>query len=185
MKALLALVPLLSLGAAVPTFTAASVPGSPILKVECLEGSGSAFRVGPHLIASVDHVTSLGGCFIDGEPVEVSYRSGDFSLVTPVGTSREWLKVDCGGFIKGRKYRAEGYARGLDKIQDVDLEGTGDGAGQFSLLEGTFTVIPGMSGGPIVDDETGKVVGTVNTYNYPAGISGSIALRDTKLCSRA
>ena len=182
MKALLALVPLLSLGAAVPTFTASSVPGSPVLKVECLEGSGSAFRVGPHLIASVNHVTSLGGCFIDGEPVEVAYHSGDFSLVTPVGTSREWLKVDCGGFIKGRKYRATGYARGLDKLQDVDLEGTGEESGQFSILSGVYTVIPGMSGGHIVDDETGKVVGTTNTYNYPDGISGSVALRDTPLC---
>jgi hypothetical protein len=47
-----------------------------------------------------------------------------------------------------------------------------------------FNVIPGQSGGPITpEDEPDRVVGTVNVYDAAIGNSGSIALRDTPICS--
>jgi hypothetical protein len=45
-------------------------------------------------------------------------------------------------------------------------------------------VIPGMSGGPIVDAETGRVVGTVNKENFEAGLSWSVQLKDTPICKK-
>jgi hypothetical protein len=185
MKALIACAALLSLGASEPTFTPASVPGSPIVQVKCLGGSGTAFRIGPQEIASVNHVTSLGGCFIDGEAINVSYHRGDFSIVTPKDVSDSYLTVNCGGFVKGRRYVATGYARGLNKLQDVQLTGTGTTMGPFAILSGVFTVIPGMSGGPVIDPASGEAVGTINIYNYPAGLSGSVPFKDTPLCQHS
>jgi S1-C subfamily serine protease len=45
-------------------------------------------------------------------------------------------------------------------------------------------VIPGMSGGPVID-QTGAVVGTTNAYMPDTGISFSRDLRDTSFAGRA
>lgn len=172
---------LASIGASQPALTS-TVPASAIVKVQCLVGSGTAFRIGPQETLSVNHVTSLAGCFIEGKRINVSYHGGDFSILTESEASDKWLEIDCNGFVKGRKYLAKGYARGLDRITTVELEGTDTMMGPFSVLRGMFTVIPGQSGGPLIDKETGKVVGTINIYNFQAGLSGSIALRDTPIC---
>jgi hypothetical protein len=41
-----------------------------------------------------------------------------------------------------------------------------------------------MSGGPVLDAETGKVVGTINVYDEPSGMSGSVPLSETPVCKR-
>lgn len=145
--------------------------------------AGTAFRVGPTGITlSVNHVTKTGTCLIDGKRVKLSYSSPDkdFSMID--GDRGPYLGIDCGGFIKGRHYIAIGYARGLPFQTTVEMIGTGQKSGQFSILVGLWTVIPGMSGGPIVDAETGRVVGTTNVYNFEGGWSGSLALADTPVC---
>ena len=75
-----------------------------------------------------------------------------------------------------------GYARGLDTLTTVDLTATGTSMDIFAVLSGVFTVVPGMSGGPVIDPQTGKVVGIVNLYNMQAGMSGSIPLKATPIC---
>jgi hypothetical protein len=35
----------------------------------------------------------------------------------------------------------------------------------------------------VIDDATGKVVGTINAYDAPQGYSGSVELKGTNLCS--
>jgi hypothetical protein len=144
--------------------------------------SGTAFRVGGYLL-SVNHVTTgPAKCFIGKDPIKIAYASpkADFSMLE--GDSGPFLQVDCGGFIKGRKYVALGYARGLSQITPVELTGTGEVQGGLSVLVGMFSVIPGQSGGPVIDEQTGKVVGTVNVENYEEGMSGSVALQGTPVC---
>jgi hypothetical protein len=146
--------------------------------------AGTAFRVGHGLILSVNHVTSVGTCKINGERIKVLYSSKqDFSMVA--GGKGPFLRVDCGGFIRGRHYMSIGFARGLPFLTTVELIATGHKAGGFSLLSGIFTMIPGQSGGPVVDEETGKVVGTNNVFIEPDGLSGSLALADTPICKGA
>ena len=147
--------------------------------------SGTAFRIGPTgIMLSVNHVTTgPAKCFVGKTPITISYRSpnSDFSMID--GDKGAYLQVDCGGFIKGRKYLSLGYARGLDQITSVELTGTGESLkdGQ-AILTGVFAIVPGMSGGPIIDEETGRVVGTNNVENFEQGFSGSVALKDTPIC---
>lgn len=164
-----------------------AVESSPIPKVVCPVqfgySMGSAVRIGPHLLISAKHVTSFPACFIDGHPIKVIYTSPDrdYSLLSDERTGAR-LKVDCGGFVAGRKYLAVGHARGLDQLTTIELMATGASSGGFDILTGVFTVIPGQSGGAIVDAETGKLVGLVNVYDMPAGRSGSVPLKDTPVC---
>jgi hypothetical protein len=186
MKALLACLALLCVSASEPRFTDATQSGiapwlhPEIVRVDCIAGSGSAFRVGPQTLVSVNHVSSLAGCFAEGRPLNVAYHSGDFSILTgPVAD--KWLRIDCGGYIAGKEYHALGYARGLGTQTEVDLTATGKTGNGFAILSGVFTVVPGQSGGPIVNDK-GAVVGTVNVYDMQSGLSGSIPLSETPLC---
>jgi V8-like Glu-specific endopeptidase len=148
--------------------------------------AGSAFRVGNGLLLSVNHVTNSGQCLIDGKAIDIKYKApkADFSMLK--GDPGPFLKVDCGGYVKGRKYIAAGYARGLNHITLVELAATGEtdpDSGQ-SILMGIFSVVPGQSGGPIFDEETGEVVGVINAENYEEGLSWSVPLSDTPLCGK-
>jgi hypothetical protein len=183
MKALIACAALLCASATQSGLPAVSHPE--IVQVNCLVGSGTAFRVGRNTLVSANHVTSLAACFIGDERVNVVNVSGDFSEVESANSAARWLQVDCGGYVAGKKYRAIGFARGLPTLTEVDLTATGETVGELSILSGVFTVVPGQSGGPILDADTGKVVGLVNRYNMESGLSASIALRDTPLCSRS
>jgi hypothetical protein len=145
---------------------------------------GSAFRIGPRLLLSVAHVTHFPACYIDGEKVKVTYTSGDFSIIT-VSRPGSFLKVDCGGFVKGHKYLALGHPRGIDELVGVPMIATGQSNGGQAILSGIFEAQPGMSGGPIVDVDTLRVVGTVNTGNWEDGETGSVQLKDTAVCSKS
>ena len=153
-----------------------------VVRVDCIPGRGSAFWVGPHTLISVAHVTSLGGCFINGKPIHVIETKGDFAVLQSDDATDEWLRIDCSGFVSGHTYTAIGYARGLPVQTTVDVVATGETFNGFSRLWGVFTVIPGQSGGPVIDTSTGKAVGTVNVYDPQRGDSGSVALKDTPQC---
>jgi hypothetical protein len=45
-------------------------------RVDCLEGRGTAFRVGGSHWLSVAHVTALHACSIDGQPITVTEQDG-------------------------------------------------------------------------------------------------------------
>jgi len=157
-------------------------------RVVCLQAggysAGTAFRIGPHLLLSVKHVTSAGNCQIEGQAIHILYTSpkADFSILTDERPTTEFLKVDCDGFKEGRRYLAIGHARALDQLTIVPMVGTGQYAFGMAVLAGIFTAQPGQSGGPIIDAETGKVVGTVNTGNWEQGLTGSVELKGTPVC---
>jgi hypothetical protein len=181
LAALLALVPVSAFAAANET-NILPWQHPEVVRVDCLFGRGSAFYVGPTTLLSVAHVTTMLGCTINGKPFTVLRSKGDFSIISVATPSTNWLRIDCGGFVAGKLYEAIGYARGLDTQTTVELEATGKIDGQLSRLGGVFTVIPGQSGGPIRDELTGRVTGTVNTYDAEDGLSGSVALKDTPVC---
>jgi hypothetical protein len=52
----------------------------------------------------------------------------------------------------------------------------------MAALVGVFTAQPGQSGGPIIDAETHKVVGTVNAADWESGATFSVELRGTSIC---
>jgi hypothetical protein len=153
-----------------------------VVQIMCDKVAGTAFRVSPQVYLSVAHVTHNSGCEINGQPFKEVHQEGDFAVLSSDTPDQRWLKVDCEGFRRDHRYVAIGYAQGLPTLTEVDLDALGQRDSQLSLLRAVFTVIPGMSGGPIVDGETGEVVGTVNTYNSEDGVSGSVELKRTSVC---
>jgi hypothetical protein len=72
----------------------------------------------------------------------------------------------------------------LDRLTTVELEGTGETTNGYAILKGISVVIPGMSGGSIIDAETGKVVGTINAFDMVNGLSYSVPLSNTPICAK-
>jgi hypothetical protein len=153
-----------------------------VKKVTCDRGTGTAFRIGRTRFLSVDHVTRNTGCKIDGVAFWTQPEpEADFSVLeVPIGRGGAF-KVSCEGFKRGQHYWAIGWAGGrVQRVISLYSYGTYADNG-MAVLIGSPTVIPGMSGGPVIN-ERGEVVGTVNMYNPWQPISLSRALRDTGVC---
>lgn len=156
-----------------------------IYQVKCERSLGTAFRVGVTRFISVAHVTSAKGCTINGQPIYATAEDGDFSTFSAAVYGGRPMKVDCGGFRPGRWYYAVGHARGWSWQTTLPLYATYAKAyNGMRMLLGSPTVIPGMSGGPLIDAETGAVAGTINAYRSDQPISYSRELRDTSICRR-
>lgn len=154
-------------------------------RVDCDNWRGSAFRTGPHEYLSVAHVTIGEGCTIEGEPILRVTESTDKDF-TELHTSRagNGYAIDCKGFIPGHWYWAVGFARGAGFQTAVAIYATYAMADNGErIFIGLHTVIPGMSGGPVIDPETGKVVGLVNMYNPEYNLSFSRELKETSACA--
>ena len=155
-----------------------------VVKVSCAEGSGTAFRVGGKKLLSVAHVTSLHNCAIDGHPIRVIENDGilDFSVIEADLPGSNGFRIDCGGFRPSKWYWSAGYAYGLPYQTVVGIYSTAfTNVFGMQVFIGKHMVIPGMSGGPVLN-AAGEVVGTVNAYHPLFGLSYSRALRDTSVC---
>lgn len=159
-----------------------------VVQIRCDQGVGSGVRYKTHGILSVNHVTRMTNCKVDGVPIATPYANEalDFSVSRSpvVGQGAE---IDCGGFKEGEIYAAIGYASGLP-VQRM-LFAKSSAAAQVMIPWGSFSAfltpvnfIPGMSGGPVVN-EAGKVVGVVKGFYSTAPVSYARALKDTPLCS--
>lgn len=148
-------------------------------QVICSNSRGTAFEAGGKII-SVAHVTTNPGCSINSVPIIASNsETQDFSIIA--GKARGY-RINCNGFRDGEMYWAVGYANGLAIQEVITLVGTGEYASNgMAVLWGWPTVIPGMSGGPVINLR-GEVVGTINMYNRILPVSLSVALKDTPLC---
>lgn len=152
-------------------------PTFPIVRVDCATGFGSATHVGGGKYISVNHVTSLIGCKVNGVPIHVTYadKKKDFSTFTgPVLPSA--VKISCDGFKRKDIYVMRGYAFASSApwfqpvIAAVEYEG-------FMTFVGDD--FPGMSGGPVLDTK-GRITGTVNIGNPTGGVD----LKYTPICRK-
>jgi hypothetical protein len=153
-------------------------------KVQCHEGSGTAFRIGGNHWLSVAHVTSMHDCQIDGDPITVVEQDGqnDFARLDTSRGVPNGFPINCHGFIPGQWYWAVGHANGYSFHTEIAVYATfarwGDGR---RILIGPRDFIPGMSGGPVLN-AAGEVVGVINAYVPGTPISISRELKDTSVC---
>lgn len=152
-------------------------------KVSCDEGSGTAFRIGKNHWLSVAHVATLSHCEIDGRKVVVTEIDGKHDFARLDGeSSGNGFRVNCSGFIPGHWYWAVGHAKGLPFQTALAVYATyARGGNGKRVLIGEYDFIPGMSGGPVLD-ELGQVVGTVNAFIPGTPISLSRELKETSIC---
>jgi hypothetical protein len=161
-----------------------------IEKISCDRGSGTGFKLDTGTWVSVDHVTSLGNCTVDGIPIVVTHadKSGDFStFVVPGDRRRGGIKANCEGYKEGRWYHGQGHARGLSIVTSVPvlflrvLNQQTHPKGFKALAYNRY--IPGQSGGPSFNDN-GEAVGTVNAFLIFYPVSLSKQLKDTIVCQK-
>lgn len=179
----------------VPVNLPALPPAETIAEVVCIDRkgdiySGTAFRIGPGEMITVNHVVDTGDCFIGANALAGNVWNSpkaDFASVSLDATieSGPSIPVDCNGFVKGHRYAAIGFAGGLSTPTVVELVATGDHDkdGQAALV-GVWTAEPGMSGGPIIDEDTGKVVGTNDAASFEDETTYSVELKGTPICAK-
>jgi hypothetical protein len=190
LRSLLALALLIPSASATESLPMVIVQPESIVQVLCFgkdtETAGTAFRVGPQFLLSVNHVTSgPEQCFIEGKPINLAWKSPTSDFSELLGDEGPYLPIDCKGFVKGEKYLAVGYGRGLSTLSTIELTATGeyDDRNGEAILVGLLAVIPGQSGGPLISEQTGKVVGVINAENFEDGLSWSVELKNTPICA--
>ena len=150
-------------------------------QVDCNAGKGTAVNTDKGWV-SANHVTSLSGCEIEGHPIDATGEKGlDFSTLR-VAIRGPQFKVNCDGIKPGTWVFAVGFAGGFSwqtmtrHLATFQTEKDG-----LQLLLGYPSVIPGMSGGAILN-EKGEIVGIINAYVRGSPLSFSRPLKDTSLC---
>jgi hypothetical protein len=155
-----------------------------IRKVSCDEGSGTGFRVGLNHWLSVGHVTAMHNCMVDGAKIAVTEQDGghDFSRFDTASGVPNGFRVSCAGFIPGQWVWAIGHALGKPYQTALAVYVTYARAPDGKrVLIGDYDFIPGMSGGPVLN-QAGEVVGTINAYIPGTSISLSRDLKETSVC---
>lgn len=153
-----------------------------VVQVDCFYKVGSAFAITNGNYVSVEHVTKNVGCTINGQRIDATPEPGlDFAIIK--GNAKSGFKVNCAGIKPWRWVFAIGYARGYRWQTMVMLYATpwktDDG---MQVLLGPPSVIPGQSGGVILD-ENGEAVGTINRYLSEGPAASFVRpLADTSLC---
>lgn len=150
------------------------------------ESHGTGFFVTPNRMVTAAHVIDDGVCFIEGvgaaRIVEINQEQ-DFALIQPVRLTPdiltpETLPTSCRETPHSQQTYSTGFARGQE----------------FTILRGRWTEGPGtldylsvlsirgMSGGPVINDETERVVGWVISIKPGHDLTrfGEIAM--TSLC---
>lgn len=155
---------------------------------EVVQVSGTGFKLDDGRWVSVNHVTSNGGCRINGRSLVMLYADpeGDFSIfIVPGDTRHGGLHPDCAGYQDRHWYFATGHARGDLFAESVSvmyakiMDYVGAEKGWAALVYNR--VIPGQSGGPVLN-ERGEPTGTVNAYSIRDVMSFSRPLSETPIC---
>lgn len=165
----------------------AKAPGLPnyeaVKQVKCSGGTGTAFRIRGGDFVTAAHVTSIGGCTINGAPIEGSAEPPlDFAIIKTASLPGDGFNVNCEGFKPGQWYFAVGYGSGFPWQTMTRLIATTRTYNGMAVLQGHPSVVPGYSGGVFLN-EAGEAVGVVNMWSGGLPFSISLPLSETSLCS--
>jgi hypothetical protein len=154
--------------------------------LQCGRASGTAFQIAPGVILTAAHVTSNGPCSIEGVDMPVTLENGALDYALIAGDIGKPLKLRCKEMKGGKTFYAIGFAHARYRMDsrlyargrtNVEVEGT---AFTGMMLFGGG-VIPGMSGGPIIDSK-GRVVAIVNASNSHLTTALGRSVMDMTLC---
>ena len=167
--------------------------------IRCGGALGTAVYIDSRgIFMTAHHVSEYEQCTdaISGKPLNTYYsdEENDFALLSmdTKGDNR-FVQTSCAGFVTGKTYYSVGFAKGYDlsihKVvatnkysgKDFVVDGIARPNAHLRKLEGVL--IQGMSGGAMIDLETGIVVG-INNVTLPWTEAYSKELKDTVLCRK-
>lgn len=192
----------------VPYFPEKMFNLSTVRLIGCTGTAGTGFLIGQDILVTAAHVAEAKNCsdVATGKPLTTYHvdEENDFALMTGDLPFMPFARVSCEGYKKGHTYMSYGIsshfapiqlfrasaqvATGIYTDKDFIVRGS-DGAkavpGMMFLLG---NIVPGESGGPIVDDNAGVVgINNVSFGNFlgqPAGKTYSFELKNTILCGK-
>jgi hypothetical protein len=174
---------------------------SAIRMIACEGYTGSGYLIGDDILATDLHVADGEGCYdvASLQPLTMYKKDPkkDFALMTGKLPNMPYIKYSCERYKKGQTYTAygiSGYLTGSYIFRAVTVKSTGkyesfaweDGGNSSRISVYQGVTVPGMSGGPIVDERGyahGNVVGgQKDRWGIPNGKGYSYELADTFLC---
>lgn len=181
-----------------PTFNVSAVR-----LIECDKWAGSGFLIDDNILVTALHVATGTKCVdaATGKPLKTYYKdpARDFALMSGDLPDMPYIKISCQRYVANQHYTAYGissYFSDSELIRSVKATATGehknvdyrDGGGAKGIAYLVANTVPGMSGGPYVDDD-GYAHGMVNAgstiLGIPTGVSYSYEFTDTILCRRS
>lgn len=173
-----------------PPMAATERPASAAVKVELAGGHGSGVHIGGGLFLTAGHVAQDAG----GKPImirtsdgkarqaEVLWVNGDYDLallrVTNFGQI-ETANLSCRGLVAGEDIYAEGNPANLDFVRTYGhVAGGARQSGPWrDVVVTDMVIIPGMSGGPVFDQDSrlvGIAVGVMTPALVQAPLIGAV-----------
>lgn len=154
-----------------------------IVRVYCKQlvgaSAGTAFKVSTTGYITAAHVVNTGFCSVGGMPISLTSYDAASDYATFLGpASPAILRASCEGYRPGQLYAARGYPGGGTYNIFTPWLALNMRQGLFDTFFAS-DAIPGMSGGPILD-ERGTVIGLTNMRFPPR----SIPLSRTGYCKR-
>lgn len=152
-------------------------------KIECATSRGTGVRISVDTVITAAHVISgRGPCGVDGTAMEMTHQANgiDFAAMKGDLGGGLYATVSCEGIRAGERYLAMGYPFGETPNVEILVGTTRRHSGARVNMLGR--VYPGMSGGPVINDD-GAVVAITVQYNPQANASNVVELRGTYLCA--
>jgi hypothetical protein len=162
--------------------------------------TGSGALIAKDTILTAKHVAVGKDCYSVGSGAKLkmywSDSAHDMALMTGKEPTVPYIKYSCQPYVKGQTYLAYGisdyhypnvlFRMNVVKAEKPEDQTLGDGTVDKHIWTLHGAIVPGMSGGPIVD-LNGYIHGVVNIgqqddFGLPTLYSGSYTLADTPLC---
>lgn len=138
-----------------------------VVQVKCRKPNGitagSAFKVSRDTYITAAHVLMGGTCYVEGQLVQLTGLNLKEDYASFRGPANDTvMAADCSGFRQGETYLARGFPGGSSYKIAAPWLATGFVQEGFNVFFGD--AIPGMSGGPLID-ERGVAVGLVAMHS--------------------